>query len=150
MPLTVWDEESSQGYPLILDDNDLIHISPHNGDWAVWLGGDDEEIASISQLVTIPNDNSNLVYWYWIHSNGTIFPCDSDYEGTAGVKIDGKSIGEEHRLCGDQDTGWLQNSISLNDYMGQTVVLEVWVETPLNPNHGGPSIYIDDVSIELP
>jgi hypothetical protein len=148
LPITVWQENSNLGLNLILMDSELTHISPHNGNWAVWQGGEESENASIAQIVTIPENNPTLVYWYWIQSSAAVFPCDTIYEGAGGVKINNTTIGQNHRLCGDLDTGWLENSIALNDYAGQTVSLEIWVQTPENFLYGGPSFYIDDVSIE--
>ena len=148
LPITVWQENSNFGLNLILIDSELTHISPHNGNWAVWQGGVDSENASITQIVTIPENNPTLVYWYWIQSSAAVFPCDTIYEGASGVKINNTPIGQDHRLCGNLDTGWLENSIAINDYAGQTVLLEIWVQTPENFLYGGPSFYIDDVSIE--
>jgi hypothetical protein len=148
LPITVWQENSNLGLNLILMDSELTHISPHNGNRAVWLGGVDSENASITQTVTIPENNPTLVYWYWIQSSAAVFPCDTIYEGASGVKINNTTIGQDHRLCGDLDTGWLENSIALNDYAGQTVSLEIWLQIPENFLYGGPSFYIDDVSIE--
>jgi hypothetical protein len=148
IPITVWEESSFLGYDLILQDADLIHISPHSGEWAVWLAGDSNETASISQLVTVPENNPTLVYWYWIQSAASVFPCDTIFEGTGGVKIDNTAIGQDHRLCGDLDTGWVENRISLSAYAGETVVLTIWAQTPYNVLYGGPSLYIDDVTIE--
>lgn len=148
IPLRVWQESSTQGLNLILNDADLSHIQPHSGEWAVWLGGFDNEASSISQPVTIPANNPTLVYWYWIQSDAIAFPCDSIYEGEGGVKINNIPIGPGHRLCGDQDTGWVENRISLNDYAGQNVILQIYAQTPVNYYFGGPSLYIDDVTIE--
>jgi hypothetical protein len=146
LPITVWKEQSNLDLNLILHENDLPHIIPHGGSWAVWLGGDENEVASITQVVTLPAQNPYLVYWYWIQS-ADFFECDSQFEGTAGLKINHTKVGEIHRLCGELDTGWQQTSVSLDQFSGQTVVLEFWITTPPNLTYGGPSLYIDDASI---
>jgi hypothetical protein len=148
LPITVWLENSTLGLNLILMNSELTHISPHNGNWAVWLGGVDNESASITQMVTVPENNPTLVYWYWIQSDAAVFPCDTKYEGSGGVKINNTPVGQDHRLCGDLETGWLENNVTLSEYVGQTVLLEIWLQTPVNSLYGGPSFYIDDVSIE--
>lgn len=146
LPIIVWQEQSKLDLNLILNENDLPHITPHGGSWAVWLGGDENEVASITQIVALPEQNPSVVYWYWIQS-AYFFECDSQFEGTAGLKINNTTIGQTHRLCADLDTGWQQMSVSLDQFAGQTVVLEFWITTPPNLTYGGPSFYIDDASI---
>jgi hypothetical protein len=146
-PIIVWSENSALGLDLILTDGELIHIAPHSGNWAVWMGGEENESASITQTVTIPENNPSLSYWYWIQSSADIFPCDTPKEGVGGVKINGTTVGQDHRLCGNLDTGWLVKTIPLGGYAGQNVVLEFWAQTPSN-FYGGPNLYIDDIWID--
>jgi len=56
-----WDEYSSNGWPLILNTS-ALPTSPHGGNWAAWLGGDDNETALLSQQVTIPSNGTTLHY----------------------------------------------------------------------------------------
>lgn len=48
---TDWLEYSTHGWPLIVDS---LPVTPHSGSWAVWLGGDYDDISYIQQQVTVP------------------------------------------------------------------------------------------------
>jgi hypothetical protein len=49
-----WTDSSALGYDIILIERDLpAGVLPHSGSWAAWLGGDNNELASIEQEVTI-------------------------------------------------------------------------------------------------
>jgi len=74
---TGWVEYSSNGWDLILP-NSSLPVTPHGGSWAVWLGGDDDEISYIQQQVTVPAGSPYLAYWHWIISEDF---CGYDFGG---------------------------------------------------------------------
>lgn len=133
-----WVEYSTYGWALILETLDLP-VTPHSGNWAAWLGGDDNEIAHISQPITIPSGSPALRYWYWINSADI---CGYDY---AWVRINSTSI-RTFDLCEDDNTaGWVEDTIDLSSYAGQSVTLEFRVETDFIDSS---NYFVDDVSIE--
>ena len=132
---SVWTEFSRQGWEVILD-RDHLAVSPHGGNWAAWLGGDDDEVAYIRQNVMVPSDRPYLAYWHWIHSADA---CKAD---RASVIVDGV-VQESHYLCATRNTnGWVQRVIDLSNYKGRTIELQLRVETD---SSGTSNWYLDDI-----
>jgi hypothetical protein len=136
-----WVEFSSHGYNLIIQGHQMPSgTAPHGGNWAVWLGGDNNEVSSITQQVTIPNNASYLTYWHWIGSSDD---CGFD---VAGVLIDGDvPTGGAYWLCADNNTyGWEQFGVSLAPWAGQNVELKILVGTDGSAISG---LLLDDVAL---
>lgn len=134
-----WSEYSSNGWTLILEASALpTSVSPHGGNWAAWLGGDDDETSILSQKVTIPSNGTTLKYWYWSASEDL---CDYDY---AYVRFESSTL-KTHNLCADNNTGaWRSQQIDVTSWQGQTVELRFVVETDWLWNS---NLFLDDVSI---
>jgi len=135
---TGWTEYSLKGFPIIYSSTDLP-ITPHNGSYAAWLGGLNDEIAYIQQQVTIPSSTPWLVYWHWI---------DSDENGSndfGEVLING-NLEDWYYLYNTNSTGgWVQHSVNLSAYAGQSVKLQIGVETD---GSNISNLYVDDVSLQ--
>ncbi|MGB9591519.1 MAG: hypothetical protein ACPL1K_03270, partial [Candidatus Kryptoniota bacterium] len=132
-----WIEYSAQGWPLILS-SDHLPVSPHSGNWAVWLGGDDDEISHISQETRVPPNQPYLTYWHWIASDET--GCNWDY---GRVMINGTVV-DEYGLCPSMNTyGWSPRSVNLSAYSGQLVSIQIGAETDSSVTS---NLFIDDVS----
>jgi C1A family cysteine protease len=132
-----WTESSSNGWDLIYQESELL-VAPHGGDWAAWLGGDDDETSVLSQATNIPANATTLNYWYWSASEDA---CGFDY----GRVRFGSTTLQNYNLCSSTNTGqWVQQQIGLTAWRGQTVDLRFVVETDgsLNSN-----LFLDDVSI---
>jgi hypothetical protein len=135
---TVWTEFSLQGWPIILDSPNLP-VPPHGGNWAAWLGGDDDEIAYIQQQVTVQVGAPYLAYWQWVDS---IDLCGFD---RAYIRVNGTNV-DQYRLCFyDNSGGWLKRVVNLSSYQGQTVTLEIRLETDFE-NY--TSMFVDDVAFQ--
>jgi hypothetical protein len=133
-----WQEYSAQGWVLIMNSGFPTGVSPHSGQWAAWLGGDDDEISYIRQSVTIPAGASVLSYWAWIASADA---CGYDFGGV----LVNSTVVNQFNLCSSTATGgWVRRTVNLSAYVGQTVALQLRVETDdsLNSN-----LFIDDVSL---
>jgi len=132
---SAWSEFSQQGWQVILDRGHLT-VPPHAGNWAAWLGGDDDEVSYIRQQVTVPSDRPYLAYWYWINSADA---CGAD---RGSVIVDGV-VAESYYLCTTRNTGgWVQHVIDLSRYKGKNVELQLRVETN---SSGISNWYIDDI-----
>ena len=119
--------------------NRVEFLSPHSGSWVAWLRGDHDEIAYIQQQVTISAGAPYLVYYHWIASQDI---CGWDY---GDVLING-SVVDEYELCTDNNTGgWVKHSVNLSAYAGESVTLQIRVETDsvINSN-----LFVDDVSLQ--
>jgi hypothetical protein len=135
-----WAEYSLLGYDLILNAAEGLTVPAHNGLWAAWLGGDDDEISSISQTVTIPSGRSILHYWF---ASGSQDYCQFDdyfrvYVGSTQVYI--------QKLCDENSTGgWIPRTLDLTAYAGttQTIKFQVNTDWVLNSN-----VFLDDISFE--
>jgi serine protease len=132
---TDWTQYSTHGWPVIVT-SFPGGITPHGGSWAAWLGGDDDDISYIQQQVSVPPASYYLAYWHWIASADT---CGYDL---AGVLINGSAV-NTYNLCSSADTGgWVKQVVDLGAYAGQSVTLQIRVETDgsLNSN-----LFVDDV-----
>jgi inhibitor of cysteine peptidase len=135
---TGWIEYSLQGWPVIVS-NSVLPITPHNGIYAAWLGGTPDEISYVQQQVTIASSTPYLVYWHWIASEDI---CDYDI---AVVLINGLVV-DIYTLCNTTNTGgWVTHSVNLSAYTGQSVTLQIRIETDSSINS---NLFIDDVSLQ--
>jgi C1A family cysteine protease len=133
-----WVEYSSNGWDLILPAASLL-VTPHSGNWAAWLGGDDDEISYIQQQVTVPSGSPYLAYWHWIASEDL---CGYDFGGV----IINSTVVDVYDLCSSTNTGgWVKHVVNLSAYAGQSVSLQIRAETDdsLNSN-----LFVDDVSFQ--
>jgi hypothetical protein len=131
-----WTEYSSNGYDLILSDS-ILPVAPHSGHWAVWLGGADNETAYVEQQVTIAS-HVELIYWHWIASEDL---CGYDF---GSVHVNGVPV-DVYDLCNAEGTeGWVQHTVDLSDYAGETVALQIRAETDSSANS---NLFVDDVSL---
>jgi hypothetical protein len=137
-----WNEYSYQGwYPVVLPASALsaVSVTPRSGNYAAWLGGADDEITYISQQVTISANAPYLVYHQWIGSNEST--CTYDI---GGVLINHVVV-DYYGLCGSTNTGgWATHSVNLSAYVGQSVLLEIRVETDSSVNS---NMFVDDVAL---
>ena len=134
-----YEDSTFYDYELIVHASGLPGlITPYDGDWAVWLGGDSELTTYIEQEITVPATGPELVYWHWIDS---IFACDGS---SGGVLLNGTFV-DQYPLCATADTGgWMRQSVDLTAYAGQTVQLCFASQTEMD-NYS--SLYIDTVSV---
>jgi hypothetical protein len=134
-----WIEYSALGiYPRIRETS-ALPVTPHSGNWAVWLGGADNELSAVIQNVSIPSGASTLSFWHWIASEDA---CGYDF---GAVVIDNATAVDFFDLCADTNTGgWVRRTVDLGSYAGQTVQLDIRAETDgsLNSN-----FFLDDVAL---
>ncbi len=135
-----WTESSTNGWDLIYNEAASM-VDSHSGSYHAWLGGDDNEVSLLSQSISIKAGDAVLHYWYWITSYESYDdPYGNDY---AYVQING-STWKTHILNSDNNTGgWVQGSIDLSNYAGQTVTLLFRVSTD---NSLLSNFFLDDVS----
>ena len=137
-----WKEFSAQNYLIILLSTEL-QKPPHSGAWAAWLGGDDEETASIDQDIFVSAVRPYLQYWQWIVSDEA--NCSND---EAKVLINAAVLAQENLCLATNTNAWEQRSIDLNAFVGQIVNLKFWVST--DPTVGTiSSLYLDDISLQV-
>jgi len=133
-----WTQSSSNGYTLVMTSVEGLPITPHSGSWAAWLGGADFEISVLSQKIKVPDTAQTLSFWYWIGSDDL---CGYD---TAGVFLGAQNL-KGYDLCANHNTnGWVQDTVNLLGYRGQTLDLTFKVVT----DEGVTSnFFVDDVAI---
>jgi len=135
-----WSEFSTHGWPIVLNTGFPGSVTPHSGAWAAWLGGGDSDISYIQQQVTVSAGAPYLTYYHWIASADS---CGFDF---ASVLINGVAV-DTYNLCSSQATGgWVTHNVNLSAYAGQSVMLQIRVETDsaLNSN-----LFVDDVSFAV-
>jgi len=133
---TGWTEYSSHGWQIITQ-SFPGGVTPHGGAWAVWLGGEYDDVSYIQQQVTVPASTPYLAYYHWIASADY---CGWDY---AQIRING-TIVQQYDLCTSQNTGgWVRHTVHLGSYAGQSVTLQIRVETDDSYNS---NLFVDDVT----
>lgn len=135
---TVWTQYSDKGSILIFKDlNVFASVSARNGTWAAWLGGRHNEISYIEQELTIPSNAPYFTYWSWIVSSED--NCGND---VGKVLLNGNVVAT-YELCSSNNTnGWQARSVDLSDFAGQTVPIQIRVQTN---DSIFSNLFIDDI-----
>ena len=136
---TGWAQFSTHGWTLIRT-TFPGSVTAHSGSWAVWLGGDYDEVSYVRQQVTVPPSRPFLAYWHWISSKDA---CGQDF---GGVMINNSTVVDIYNLCSTTNTGgWVKHVINLSAYAGQSVSLQIRASTngSLNSN-----LFVDDVAFQ--
>lgn len=130
-----WAESDTFGYALVSTG------TAHLGSWRAWLGGANNDTAEISQVIVVPATGGTLSYWYRIASTDV---CGYDY---GRVRINTTDI-KSYNLCSSNaTTNFVQGTVSLAAYAGQTVTLRFRATTDASYSS---SFYIDDVALTVP
>jgi len=133
---TGWTEYSTHGLSTITSS---LPVAPHSGSYGAWLGGVNSEENYVQQQVTVPSSTPYIVYWQWIASTDI---CGYDF---GGVVINGTEV-DLYDLCATTITGgWVTHSVNLSAYAGQSVTLQIRVETG---SSDWSNLYVDDVSLQ--
>lgn len=132
-----WSESSTHNYLLVFNDDVLSGLVAHSGTWLGWLGGDNSEVATLQQQVTVPAAAPVLSFFHYIESEDA---CNFDY---ASVMVNGSTV-STYTLCVDEETpDWQHVTINLSAYAGQNVSLAF---TVANDSTLLSNLFIDDVS----
>jgi subtilisin family serine protease len=117
-----WSTHSAKGR-VVIANTFAGGVTAHGGDWAAWLGGDNDESAYIQRPLAIPANTPHLKYWYWIDSGDA---CGYD---TGQIRINDTAI-QTYELCTTNNTGgWVQETLDLSSYTGMTVTLSITATT---------------------
>ena len=137
-----WGEYSTHGWPLVMSTAQLpTSVPPHSGSWAVWLGGDYDEVAYIYQQATVPASNPLLTFYYWIDSEDF---CGYDF---GGVIINNAVVVDLFDLCTSTNTGgWVARTVNLGAYANQSINIQIRAETDNSLNS---NLFVDDVALGL-
>jgi hypothetical protein len=140
---TKWTESSKWSNVLIVQDDDLpTGITPYQGSWTAWLGGDNDEQAYIKQRVTVEPGYRYLTYWYWIDWP---FSCQGTTGAVATISLD-LIVVYQTDVCQDTDTGgWVKNVLDLEVYQGKTVDLRFQLTTETN---SFANFYLDNIDLQ--
>jgi hypothetical protein len=135
----IWEEYSYNGWPLIVQEL-APGVTPYDGVWAAWLGGDYDEISHIVQQVSVPNDLPFMSYWHWIVSSDD---CGNDI---AEVLVNDVVV-ETYSLCSANNTGgWVKRVVDLNVYAGDTVYIKI---NAVSDDAKNSNLFIDTVGFQL-
>jgi hypothetical protein len=132
-----WQESSSKGYELITT------TRPHTGSYSAYLCNYNSCKEYVQQTITVPS-NGSLTYWRYMTSvDSKIYSYDYlkvQLYSTSGTLI--KTL----RTWSNTSTRsvWLQDTLSLSAYAGQTVILRFTGTTNAS---NASAFFIDDVSV---
>jgi hypothetical protein len=139
-----WIEYSSNNLYYLIGEAEPPSTTPsaHSGTWIAWLGGISDEVAILSQAVTLPSDTPiYLHYDYQVWSDKSA--CNADwmrlYAGATELESRGLCIS-----AGTED--WIADSVNLSAYAGQTITIAFEVTTNSSSTYLS-SFFIDDVSL---
>jgi len=133
--LDYWSTHSAKGRVVIANTFPNT-VTAHSGDWAAWLGGDDDESAHIRRQLLIPSSTPYLSYWYWIDS---VDACSYDL---GEVCVNATTI-QTYELCSPNNTnGWVEETLDLSSYAGLTVTLSISATTDWLLSS---SLFVDDL-----
>jgi len=114
----IWEQYSSHAFQLIA----ILFtpgVTPHDGTWAAWLGGTNEEISFIFQQILIPQSFHYMSYWYWIYSEDE---CGKDF---ADILVN-EDVVDGYSLCYANNTGgWVKRVVDISAYTGDTVYITI-------------------------
>ena len=140
-----WSEESSTLGPqegTIIYPASALAIAPHSGQYGAWLGGLSPEISDLAQSITLPEDQSvSLRFYYQIRSAEADCVHDVAY-----VRVNSDPV-FPFKLCADGVTdGWMTGTVDLSNFAGQTITIGFRLQ---NDETDVSSLFIDDVEIEV-
>jgi uncharacterized repeat protein (TIGR01451 family) len=137
-PNPYWSEYSSNGW-------DLISTQlPYSGSYGVWMGGDEDENAVLTQTVTIPNGViANLNFWLLIGSTNTANPELDWFE----VSIDDTVV--YTATAAGAGTGYNQITADVSQFAdgeAHTITVEAYIHADATSN---TNFFVDDVMLEV-
>lgn len=135
-----WQETSLQHSILITQQGSLGGIVPHSGEWAVWLGGIKNEVASITQPVSITA--AQPVLQYWLRSLSTKTECGGD---SFTLLINRQTVVDHLLICRNTDRDWHARLVDLSPFIGQTLTLSWQIVTDATGQNS--SVFLDDVAL---
>lgn len=135
-----WQENSRQNSALISPRAGLGGVAPHSGEWAAWLGGVENEVAVLSQRVTIMAQRTRL--HYWVHILSTETACHEDHFT---LMVNEQSVVDQLTLCDAQSSDWYERTVDLRPWLGQTITLSWQVVT--NGNGQTSNLFLDDIAL---
>jgi hypothetical protein len=95
----------------------------HGGSTVAWLGGDGTtHTDTLSQPVTLPTGCASATLTYWLHIDTKETTGSTQYDKLT-VQIGSTTVASYSNL--DKNTGYVQKSVDVSAFLGQTVTLKV-------------------------
>ncbi|MEX1019189.1 MAG: trypsin-like serine protease [Litorilinea sp.] len=133
-----WQQESAIFADALILSVQFLPFLPHNGIYAAWLGGANQEISRLSQTVTFGATVTELRFQYWLDSGDA---CGNDWVWVEAGDI----ILREYALCLAENTGgWREARLDVRGLRGQTVPLTFHLFTDEN---SPSSFFVDAVKL---
>lgn len=139
-----WTETATGGYPIITNGS-----RAHAGSWYAWLGGYDNAVDTLYQLVTVPSQatQATIRFWYFIET----------FESATGVAYDTMTISIADPASGatlatlatfsnvNAASGWVQSAAyDVSAFRGRTVRLVFRGTTDFS---NITNFYVDDITL---
>jgi len=95
----------------------------HGGSTVAWLGGDGTtHTDTLSQPVTLPAGCASATLTYWLHVDTKETTSSTQYDKLT-VQVGSTTVASYSNL--DKNTGYVQKSVDVSAFLGQTVTLKV-------------------------
>lgn len=139
-----WGESSTQfgtQGSLIYSGAFLENFEPYEGDHLAWLGGANLESSALQQPILLPkNAQIHFDFHYFIFS-------EDGCGGDSAQIMAGDDVLLSFELCvANNSTSWLEESVDLATYAGQTITLGIQVQTD---EEQFSSFFVDGMSLQL-
>ena len=122
-------------------------VSPHGGSYAVWMGGYEAALDTISQTLTIPLTSTfaPLTYWWYMETDKPL-TTTLDVLTVTVKSAGGATLQTLHTIDNRSvQNQWVEARFSLAAYTGQTIQIHFHATTTDDPNL--TSFFLDDVSL---
>ncbi len=136
-----WTEYSSNGWDLISD------YLPSTGVYGVWMGGDEDENAILTQTVTIPADGTaNLSFWLLIGSTNTDSPDADWFQVRLGDTVVFTATAADIDSYGGNYHQIVIDVSALADGVARDLIFEAYIHDDTTSN---TNFFLDDVMLEF-
>ena len=135
-----WQERSQQQSRLVSQRAELGNIEPHSGEWAVWLGGVEDDVAAITQRVSITG--AQPILHYWLRISSAEVQCSGDQFA---LLANAELVVDQLSICVRNNSQWQVRTVDLSPFIGQTIALSWQLVTDANGQSS--SVFLDDISL---
>lgn len=113
-----WDESSTHNWPSVGQWPYYVISRPYSGSFSAWLGGDHNEVGTVSQTIVLPSNMNTRLYYYYDIGSSDVYGYDWAY-----VQVNGTTVKSYALWRGNSVWGYALGSVDLSGYRGRTVTI---------------------------
>ncbi len=113
-----WDESSTHNYDVVGQWPSYKIARPYSGSYSAWLGGDHNEVTTVSQTIVLPSNMNTRLYYYYDVGSSDAYGYDWAY-----IQVNGTTVKTHALWWGNTVTGYELGSVDLRAYKGRAVTI---------------------------